>query len=44
MMHRYGWQGRRASSNTPHTWAIWQQGAPREFPKRFYWRELLGVA
>jgi hypothetical protein len=43
MMHRYGWAGKQAGSNTPHCWAIWQQGAAREFPQRFYWRELLGM-
>jgi hypothetical protein len=43
MMHRFGWEGERAPSNTPHSWAIWQRGAPREFPERLYWKELLGV-
>jgi hypothetical protein len=43
MMHRFGWSGTRAPSNTPHCWAIWQRGAPREFPKRLYWKELLGI-
>jgi len=43
MMHRYGWTGKRSSSNTPHAWCIWQRDTPREFPKRVYWRELLGV-
>ena len=42
MMHRYGWTGKRSTSNTPHCWAVWESGAKREFPQRFYWKELLG--
>jgi hypothetical protein len=41
MMHRYGWTGNRAPSNTPHCWLVWKRGAPREFPQDFDWRELL---
>jgi hypothetical protein len=41
MMHRYGWTGNRAPSNTPHCWLVWEDGAPREFPQDFDWRELL---
>jgi hypothetical protein len=41
MMHHINWTGNKAGSNTPHTWAIWDRGAKREFPTRFYWRELL---
>ena len=43
-MHRYNWAGKRSTTNTPHCWAVWERGAPREFPQRFYWRELLGAA
>jgi hypothetical protein len=43
MMHRYGWHGNVAGSNTQHCWAVWQRGAPREFELRVYWRELLGA-
>jgi hypothetical protein len=42
MMHREGYQGKKSSSNTPFTWVVWQEGAPREFPRRVYWRKLLG--
>ena len=41
MMHRYGYTGNEAGSNTPHVRAVWKRGAPREFPQRAYWRELL---
>ena|SRR6516225_3658050 len=34
MMHREGWTGKRSSSNTPFSWAVWQEGAPRKFPQR----------
>src|SRR4051794_21433307 len=44
MMHRYGWDGKRSTSNTPYCWAIWQRGAQREFSRRFYWRELISTA
>ncbi len=44
MMHRYQWQGKRSTSNTPYSWAVWERGAKREFPARFYWKDLLGVA
>lgn len=43
MMHRYNWPGKRSTSNTPYSWAIWERGAKREFWQRFYWRELLGT-
>jgi hypothetical protein len=32
MMHREGYQGKKSSSNTPFTWVVWQECAPREFP------------
>ena len=41
MMHRHDWTGKKAGSNTPYAWAVWERGAPREFPRRVYWRELL---
>jgi hypothetical protein len=34
MKHREGWTGKRSSSNTPFSWVVWQEGAPREFPQR----------
>jgi hypothetical protein len=40
-MHREGWTGKRVTSNTPFAWVVWQRGAPREFPRRIYWREVL---
>jgi hypothetical protein len=40
MMHREGWQGKRSTSNTPFAWVVWQEGAPRSFPQRVYWKEL----
>jgi hypothetical protein len=44
MMHRCGWTGNRAPSNTPHCWLVWEDGAPREFPQDFDWPELLAPA
>lgn len=41
MMHRYGWTGKRALSNTPYCWQVWERGAPREFPQDFDWQWLL---
>jgi len=26
MTHREGWTGKRSSSNTPFSWAVWQEG------------------
>jgi hypothetical protein len=34
MMHREDWTGKRSSGNTPFSWVVWQEGAPREFPQR----------
>ena len=44
MMHRHNWTGKKSTTNTAHCWFVWERGAPREFPERFYWRELHGVA
>lgn len=44
MMHRLGWAGKKASSNTAYAWAVWQRGALRELPESFDWQELLGAA
>lgn len=41
MMHRYGWTGKRTTSNTPYCWVVWQRDAQREPWQRFYWRDLL---
>jgi hypothetical protein len=43
MMHHQAWTGKKSSSNTPFAWVIWQEGAPRKFPQRVYWTELLGI-
>jgi hypothetical protein len=44
MMHRAGWTGKRAPSNTAHSWAIWDARAnQREFPRRFNWREICAL-
>lgn len=43
MMHREGYTGKKSTSNTPFAWAVWHQGAAREFHQRVYWRELLGI-
>ena len=44
MMHRKGWAGKRASSNTAYSWAVWDQRAnAREFPRRFNWREICAL-
>lgn len=44
MMHRAGWPGKRAASNTAYSWAIWDTRANhREFPHRFNWREICAL-
>jgi hypothetical protein len=43
MMHRDGWTGNRATSNTPYSWLVWDQESPREFPQDFDWRKLLNA-
>jgi hypothetical protein len=44
MMHRFGWTGKHAPSNTPHSWAIWDKRANhREFPRRFNWRKIVAL-
>jgi hypothetical protein len=44
MMHRAGWAGKRASSNTAYSWAVWDQRAnAREFPRRFHWHEICAL-
>jgi len=40
-MHRYGYTGKKSSSNTSYCWGIWERGAKREFPQLFDWREVL---
>jgi hypothetical protein len=44
MMHRHGWQDRRASSNTCHAWFVWDASAAREPPDWFDWQALRAVA
>jgi hypothetical protein len=45
MMHRAGWTGKRTSSNTPYSWAIWDKRANhREFPQRFNWRKITALS
>jgi hypothetical protein len=42
MMHRYGWTGRRSTSNTPYAVAVWDRRANHiEPPQRFRWRAIL---
>jgi hypothetical protein len=44
MMHRAGWTGKQASSNTAYAWAVWDQRAnSRDFPRRFNWREICAL-
>jgi len=44
MMHRAGWTGKRAPSNTAHSWIIWDQRAnAREPLRRFNWREICAL-
>src|ERR1700722_4504778 len=44
MMHRAGWTGKRASSNTAYSWVVWDQRAnAREFPRRFNWRDICSL-
>jgi hypothetical protein len=43
MMHRLGYTGKKASSDTPYCWAVWEAGVPRELPQPFDWKELLGA-
>jgi hypothetical protein len=44
MMHRAGWTGKRASSNTAYSWAVWDsQANQRDFPRRFNWREICAL-
>ena len=40
-MHRYGWTGKRVSSNQEYWWLVWERGARREFPEDYDWKELL---
>jgi hypothetical protein len=40
MMHRYGWQGRQAPSNTCHAWFIWDaQARQKRILDWFDWKE-----
>jgi hypothetical protein len=44
MMHRYGYTGKTAGSNVPHSWGIWDQRANhREHPRRFNWRKIVAL-
>jgi hypothetical protein len=44
MMHRAGYTGKRATSNTPHSWGVWDTRANhREFPTRFNWRKIVAL-
>jgi hypothetical protein len=38
MMHRVGWDGPKSTSNTAHSWFIWEVGAPREPVNWFDWK------
>lgn len=39
MMHRQGWEGPRAASNTAHAWFIWDGPADRCEVRWFDWKE-----
>jgi len=41
MMHRYGWAGPKARSNTCFAWFIWQYGRPPEPLGWFDWQEIV---
>lgn len=41
MMHRLGWAGKRAPSNTAHAWFIWDRAAnERMVVRHFNWKQL----
>jgi hypothetical protein len=42
MMHRHGWTGPQAPSNTWHAWFFWQRGAEREALQWFDWEDYVG--
>jgi hypothetical protein len=40
-MHHSDWTGKKTSSQTPYSWAVWDRRAKHvELPKRFNWREI----
>jgi hypothetical protein len=40
-MHHIGWTGRRSSSQTPYSWAVWDRRANHvELPRRYRWRDI----
>jgi hypothetical protein len=42
MMHRYGWTGPRASSNTAFAWFVWDDAAAvKQHVDWFDWQNLL---
>jgi hypothetical protein len=41
MMHRHGWAGKKAASNTCHSWFIWQSGRGGSELRWFDWQEFL---
>jgi hypothetical protein len=44
MMHRHGWQGRRAPSNTCHAWFVWDdQTGQKSAIHWFDWRDYPGL-
>jgi hypothetical protein len=44
MMHRHGWTGKHASSDTPYSWAIWDKRVNHlERPLRYNWREICAL-
>jgi hypothetical protein len=41
-MHHIGWTGKRSSSQTPYSWAIWDRRANHvEVPRRFRWKDIM---
>src|SRR5215467_15658512 len=39
LMHRYGWTGKKSTSNTCHAWFVWQAGAEPEPVHWFDWKD-----
>ena len=40
MMHRHGWQGRRAPSNTCHAWFVWDEQSKQKSAMHWFdWKD-----
>jgi hypothetical protein len=41
-MHHIGWTGKKTSSLTPYSWAVWDRRTNHvELPERFNWRTIM---